>query len=167
MSSQPSAILMTQAQYARHRNQSPQYISKLAKAGVLPVWPKQPSRRNGTLLYTVGVYSAKSTIYGRLKITDPSPGFCHFSAEHGTDYFEQLLSETLVTTYSRGTPIREWRNRAARSPRRPSGCPRSAKPAARAACAARRWTAACTLSRRCRRLRQWACRWTGNASGLR
>ena len=28
-------ILMTQAQYARHRNRSPQYISKLAKAGIL------------------------------------------------------------------------------------------------------------------------------------
>jgi len=28
-------ILMTQAQYARHRNKSPQYIGKLAKAGVL------------------------------------------------------------------------------------------------------------------------------------
>ena len=26
---------MTQAQYARHRNTSPQYIGKLAKAGVL------------------------------------------------------------------------------------------------------------------------------------
>lgn len=28
-------ILMTQAQYARHRNKSPQYIGKLAKPGVL------------------------------------------------------------------------------------------------------------------------------------
>lgn len=28
-------ILMTQAQYARHRNKSPQYIGKLYKAGVL------------------------------------------------------------------------------------------------------------------------------------
>jgi len=27
---------MTQTQYARHRNQSPQYLSKLAKAGALP-----------------------------------------------------------------------------------------------------------------------------------
>jgi hypothetical protein len=35
MSSQPNAILMTQAQYARHRNQSPQYIGELAEAGVL------------------------------------------------------------------------------------------------------------------------------------
>ncbi len=30
-----NAILMTQAQYARHRNKSPQYIGKLAKAGIL------------------------------------------------------------------------------------------------------------------------------------
>ena len=28
-------ILMTQAQYARHRNKSPQYIAKLVKAGIL------------------------------------------------------------------------------------------------------------------------------------
>lgn len=28
-------IVMTQAQYARHRNKSPQYIGKLYKAGVL------------------------------------------------------------------------------------------------------------------------------------
>jgi len=29
------SILMTQAQYARHRNKSPQYVGKLAKAGIL------------------------------------------------------------------------------------------------------------------------------------
>ena len=28
-------VLMTQAQYARHRNKSPRYIGKLAKAGIL------------------------------------------------------------------------------------------------------------------------------------
>ena len=28
-------VLMTQAQYARHRNKSPQYIGKLASAGIL------------------------------------------------------------------------------------------------------------------------------------
>jgi phage terminase Nu1 subunit (DNA packaging protein) len=30
-----NSILMTQAQYARHRGKSPQYIGKLAKAGIL------------------------------------------------------------------------------------------------------------------------------------
>jgi hypothetical protein len=50
MNSRTDPILMAQTQYARPRNQSPQYISKLAKAGVLPVWPKKPSRRAPTLL---------------------------------------------------------------------------------------------------------------------
>ena len=35
MSETTNPILMTQAQYARHRNKSPQYIGKLYKAGVL------------------------------------------------------------------------------------------------------------------------------------
>ena len=33
------------------------------------------------------------------------------SRERSADYFEQLLSETLVTTYSRGVPVLEWRRR--------------------------------------------------------
>ena len=75
------------------------------------MWSKRPSPKNGTLLYTVGVDSAKSTVYGRLKIVEPSPGFCPFPAERGQEYFEQLLSEVLVTTYSRGAPVREWRRK--------------------------------------------------------
>ena len=35
MGEQPKPILMTQAQYAKHRSTSPQYIHKLAKAGVM------------------------------------------------------------------------------------------------------------------------------------
>jgi hypothetical protein len=35
MSETTNPILMTQAQYARHRNKSPQYIGKLYKAGIL------------------------------------------------------------------------------------------------------------------------------------
>jgi hypothetical protein len=35
MNATPEKPLMTQSQYARHRNNSPQYIGKLAKAGVL------------------------------------------------------------------------------------------------------------------------------------
>jgi phage terminase large subunit GpA-like protein len=35
----------------------------------------------------------------------------HAGAERTTAYFAQLLSETLVTTYSRGTPVREWRRK--------------------------------------------------------
>ncbi len=81
------------------------------KSGPPPVWPKRPSRKNGTMLYTVGVDSAKSTVHGRLKIVEPSPGFCHFPADRTQEHFEQLLSEILVTTYSRGAPVREWRRK--------------------------------------------------------
>ncbi len=35
MSDKTNSVLMTQAQYGRDRNKSPQYIGKLAKAGVL------------------------------------------------------------------------------------------------------------------------------------
>ena len=35
MSENTSPILMTQAEYARHRNKSPEYTSKLYQAGIL------------------------------------------------------------------------------------------------------------------------------------
>jgi phage terminase large subunit GpA-like protein len=37
--------------------------------------------------------SGKATVCGRLKIVEPSPGFCHFPADRNQGYFEQLLSE--------------------------------------------------------------------------
>jgi phage terminase large subunit GpA-like protein len=62
-------------------------------------------------LWIVGVDSAKSVIYSRLKIEQPGPGHCHFPRERGEEYFEQLLSEVLVTSYARGVPVREWRRK--------------------------------------------------------
>jgi len=47
-------------------------------------------------------------LFGRGR-PEPSPRFCHFSSERGTEHFEQWPSETLVTNWSRGVPIREWR----------------------------------------------------------
>ena len=47
----------------------------------------------------------------RLKIEQPGPGYSHFPVERTTEWFEQLLSEVLVTTYSRGTPVREWKRK--------------------------------------------------------
>lgn len=83
------------------------------KAGPLPVWPKKPTRNtiNRTPMWIVGVDSAKGVIYGRLRIEQPSPGYTHFPAERPAEWFEQLLSETLVTSYSRGVPVREWRKK--------------------------------------------------------
>jgi phage terminase large subunit GpA-like protein len=47
---------------------------------------------------------------GRLRIAQPStPGYSHFPADRQQPYFEQLLGEALVTTYSKGQPVRDWR----------------------------------------------------------
>jgi phage terminase large subunit GpA-like protein len=47
---------------------------------------------------------------GRLRNGQPAtPGYSHFPADRQQPYFEQLLGEALVTTYSKGQPFREWR----------------------------------------------------------
>src|SRR3972149_1513402 len=77
-----------------------------------PVWRKTPTAKNirGERPWMVGTDSAKATIMGRLRNAQPgTPGYSHFPAERGQPYFEQLLGEVLVTTYSKGQPAREWR----------------------------------------------------------
>jgi len=60
------------------------------------------------------VDSAKSVVYSRLKIEQPGPGYSHLPLERTQEWFEQLLSETLVTTFSRGMPVREWKRKKGR-----------------------------------------------------
>jgi phage terminase large subunit GpA-like protein len=81
------------------------------RAGQLPVWPRRPSRKAGALLYTVGVDAAKEVLAGRLRIQEPGPGYCHFPTGRNDEFFHQLTSEVLTTTYSRGVPVRLWRRR--------------------------------------------------------
>jgi phage terminase large subunit GpA-like protein len=82
------------------------------QGGPHPVWPKIPTAKNirGERPWMVGTDSAKATIMGRLRNAQPgTPGHSHFPADRQQPYFEQLLGEALVTTYSKGQPIREWR----------------------------------------------------------
>ena len=44
----------------------------------------------GLKLYPVGTDTAKTVIYGRLKVEEPGPGYCHFSDHYPDDYFNQL-----------------------------------------------------------------------------
>lgn len=83
------------------------------KAGGYPVWPRKATQNTigRTPLWMIGVDSAKATVYGRLKISEAGPGYCHFPVERTGDWFDQLLSEVLVTTYRRGKPNREWRRK--------------------------------------------------------
>ena len=56
------------------------YATK-GQAGTRPIWPKRASRtRNHEAIYVIGVDTAKDTIYNRLRIGKPGPGYIHFPA---------------------------------------------------------------------------------------
>ncbi len=66
-------------------------------------------------LFPVGVDTAKELLYGRLKIIDPGPGYCHFPEGRDDEYFRQLTGEKIVTKYSQGRARRAWVKTRARN----------------------------------------------------
>jgi phage terminase large subunit GpA-like protein len=72
-------------------------------------------KRRQVDLYQIGVDDAKGTIYARLKMTDPGPGYCHFPIERDEEYFSQLTAEKLITKYRLGRPHKEWHKVRARN----------------------------------------------------
>lgn len=69
-----------------------------------------PSRKNfGKVnLFPIGTIAAKDLIYGRLRIEEPGPGFCHFPTRYAPGYYEQLTSNISVTKYHKGFAKREY-----------------------------------------------------------
>lgn len=64
--------------------------------------------KRGVRLWPVGTDTAKALLYGRLRITNPGPGYVHFSKRLPSSYYEQLTAERLVTRYLKGRPKLEW-----------------------------------------------------------
>jgi phage terminase large subunit GpA-like protein len=58
----------------------------------------------------IGVDTAKDTLYGRLRIANPGPGYMHFPVGGAFDaaYFAQLTAEVVRTRYQQGRPYRVW-----------------------------------------------------------
>ncbi|MDY6790524.1 MAG: phage terminase large subunit family protein [Thermodesulfobacteriota bacterium] len=78
----------------------------------------RPSRRSimkGLKLYPVGTDTAKTAVYGRLKVEKPGPGYCHFPDHYPDEYFKQLTAEELVTRYVRGVTKRVWKKKRPRN----------------------------------------------------
>ncbi|QQX80850.1 phage terminase large subunit family protein [Shewanella sp. KX20019] len=59
-------------------------------------------------LFTVGVDGTKSIVYGRLRIYEPGPGFCHFPQKYDEEYFAQLTAEKCITKFHMGFPKKVW-----------------------------------------------------------
>jgi phage terminase large subunit GpA-like protein len=64
--------------------------------------------KRGVKLWPIGTDSAKAEIYGRLRITEPGPGFVTLSKHLHPDTFDQITSERLVTRYVKGRARLEW-----------------------------------------------------------
>lgn len=64
--------------------------------------------KRGVKLWPIGTDTAKAEIYGRLRITEPGPGYVHMSRGLPPDVFEQITAERLVTRYIKGRPRLEW-----------------------------------------------------------
>jgi phage terminase large subunit GpA-like protein len=70
-------------------------------------WRGEKHKR-GVKLWPIGTDTAKSEIYGRLRIAEPGAGYVHLSKHLPAEVFEQLTSERLVTRYVKGHPRLEW-----------------------------------------------------------
>jgi phage terminase large subunit GpA-like protein len=70
-------------------------------------WRGQKIKR-GVKLWPIGTDTAKSEIYGRLRIAEPGPGYVHLSRQLPAEVFEQLTAERLVTRYVKGHAKLEW-----------------------------------------------------------
>jgi phage terminase large subunit GpA-like protein len=80
--------------------------STAAKPIISP--PSKSMIKKGIPLYLIGTDTAKDMIYGRLKIKEPGPGYCHFPDHYPGEYFKQLSSEKLVKKWVNGKKVREW-----------------------------------------------------------
>ncbi|MCD7918632.1 MAG: phage terminase large subunit family protein [Clostridiales bacterium] len=73
-----------------------------------------PSKNNRVKapLFTLGVDTGKSLLYGRLTVEEPGPGYCHFPDGDGLGYneayFKGLTAEKRVTTYKKGRATTAW-----------------------------------------------------------
>jgi phage terminase large subunit GpA-like protein len=70
-------------------------------------WRGQKIKR-GVKLWPIGTDTAKAVIYGRLRLTEPGPGYVHLSKHMDGEVFEQLTAERLVTRYLKGHARLEW-----------------------------------------------------------
>lgn len=78
--------------------------------GIPVIGPPTHSNIGKIPLFPVGTFAAKDMVYGRLRIEEAGPGYCHFSTHHNSQqYFLMLTAEEVRTKVNKkGFPVREW-----------------------------------------------------------
>jgi len=85
--------------------------------GARPIWYQYAGRSRkykGSLVWTVGVDTAKARIYGQLRVGLSGPGYAHFPLSYDEEFFKQLTSEQVMTRYHHGRPVLFFRLPAGR-----------------------------------------------------
>jgi phage terminase large subunit GpA-like protein len=104
-------------QYARERagvgviaikGQSQRGKAPIGKASKVDINAKGQTLKRGAQVFPVGGDTIKTTLFGRLKHNERGPGYLHFHAQTGGEYFEQLTAEKQALRYVKGFPVREW-----------------------------------------------------------
>jgi phage terminase large subunit GpA-like protein len=68
-----------------------------------------------TLVYTVGVDTAKEDIFTSFRVAEPGTGYCHFSDNLPQDYFAQVTAEKLVKYKKDFVTSMRWEKTAERN----------------------------------------------------
>ncbi len=104
-------------QYARERQaqgviaikgQSVRGKPPIGKASKVDLNLKGRTLKRGAQVFPVGGDTIKTTLFGRLKHNERGPGYLHFHAQTGEEYFQQLTAEKQALRYVKGFPVREW-----------------------------------------------------------
>lgn len=80
----------------------------LSKGNRIDVTFRGRTIANGLTLYMVGGHGLKRTVYSRLKIAEPGPGYVHFDDETTEEYLAGLTAERLQPRYVKGFQVLEW-----------------------------------------------------------
>jgi len=65
--------------------------------------------KRGVALVSIGTDIAKGTIYNRLKLSEPGPGYYHFPIGLDDEFYKQLTAEKLVNGYNKqGFKVSKW-----------------------------------------------------------
>ena len=59
-------------------------------------------------LFPIGTFTAKDLVMGRLKLSEPGPGYCHLPKRYRSGFFEEITAEEVRVKYSKGFPVREF-----------------------------------------------------------
>lgn len=80
----------------------------LGKGSKVDVNHRGVTVKGGVQLYLVGTDTLKRTIYARLKVSRPGPGYVHFGQNATEEYLEGLTCERLVPKFVKGFQVLEW-----------------------------------------------------------